>query len=201
MGHQTTSNCNQNRASYLAKKVLHMLGWTLDFAGLPTSHGIIVVYPHTSNWDFCLGMLARWSIGIQIHFLVKDSLFKYPLLGGWLRSIGGQSVNRDSPHGYVAFLASQMQSQSNYWLAITPEGTRKKTPGWKSGFYHLAKETGYPVGFAYIDYPRKSIQLRTFLYMTGDIDQDFSLIREVYDGKLGLYPEKMSPIQFISRGK
>ena len=181
MGHQTTSNCNQNRASYLAKKVLHMLGWTLDFAGLPTSHGIIVVYPHTSNWDFCLGMLARWSIGIQIYFLVKDSLFKYPLLGGWLRSIKGQSVNRDSPHGYVAFLASQMQSQSNFWLAITPEGTRKKTPGWKSGFYHLAKETGYPVGFAYIDYPRKSIQLRTFLYMTGDIDQDFSLILEVYD--------------------
>ena len=177
------------------KKILKILGWKLHFEGLPGPHGILIVYPHTSNLDFFIGVLAKWSVGIPVNFLAKDSLFRIPLIGWWLRYLGGRPVIRSSPQGYVAELAEEMQSNDYFWLVITPEGTRKKTPGWRSGFYRLANLTGYPVGLAYLDYVKKEIGITRFVYLQGDEQSDMQFIQQEYMGKIGRFPESMTPIQ------
>ena len=42
-----------------------MFGWHVRFDGLPGPKGIAIVYPHTSNWDFVLGLLAKWTLGCR----------------------------------------------------------------------------------------------------------------------------------------
>ena len=182
----------------LSQFLLKLLGWDLKFEGLPGQHGILIVYPHTSNVDFFIGILAKWAIGIPIHYLAKDSLFKIPLIGWWLRYLGGRPVVRSSPQGYVAELAQEMKANDYFWLVITPEGTRKKTPGWRSGFYRLAILTGYPVGFAFIDYAKKEVGVTDFAYLQADEALDMALIQRYYQGKFGRYPENMAPIEFWS---
>lgn len=188
----------QCKGNTFAKWLLKILGWTLDVSGLPSQRGILVAYPHTSNNDFYIGMLAKWASGISTYFLAKDSLFKIPVVGWWLFSIGGRPVIRNSPQGYVKSLAKEMVQSEYFWLAITPEGTRKYTPGWRTGFYQIAIETGYPVGFVYLDYQKKMIGLTQFRHMSGDQSLDLERIRKIYHGKVGYIPENMAPIIFWS---
>jgi len=90
------------KGSALARFILKLLGWRVEFQGLPALQGMIVVYPHTSNWDFPIGLLAKWAIGIPAHFWAKDSLFKFPLIGRWMRWVGGIAIDRSAPQGMVA---------------------------------------------------------------------------------------------------
>ncbi len=182
----------------ISRWLLRIMGWKIRFEGLPGNHGVLIVYPHTSNVDFFIGILAKWAIGIPVHYLAKESLFKIPLVGWWLRYVGGRPVVRSSPQGYVAELAQEMQSKDYFWLVITPEGTRKKTPGWRSGFYRLALLTGYPVGFAFLDYAKKEVGVTEFAYFQGDETLDMSMIRMKYQDKIGKFPQGMAPIKFWS---
>ena len=98
----------QLRGSVLARALLRLAGWRVRFDGLPASQGVAIVYPHTSNWDFPLGILAKWSIGIPVSFWGKDALCKLPLFGRWLRWLGGVPVDRSSHHGIVGAMAESM---------------------------------------------------------------------------------------------
>lgn len=180
----------------LAARILKWLGWSFQFNGLPTPRGVIVVYPHTSNWDFCIGVLAKWAMGIQVTFLAKHTLFNIPVLGAWLRYLGGMPVIRSSPQGYVDDLAQMMHAKKYAWIVITPEGTRKCTPGWRSGFYRLALKAQVPIGVAYIDYKHKQIGVTKFFMPAGDEVADLNMIREVYEGREGFHPASAAPITF-----
>ena len=79
----------QLHGSSVARALLRLAGWRLRFDGLPGKQGVLIVYPHTSNWDFPLGLLVKWAVGIQITFWGKDSLFRVPVFGAWLRWLGG----------------------------------------------------------------------------------------------------------------
>ena len=188
----------QFKGSKLALKILDVLGWRVLFRGLPTAHGVIVVYPHTSNWDFCIGILAKWAIGIELRFLAKDSLFSFPILGSWLRFLGGFPVNRSSPQGYVNDLAKEMCDQEYSWVVFTPEGTRKHTPGWRSGFYRVAIKARVPIGMAVIDYSTKEIGVADFFVPTGKAEDDLNILRQFYSGRVGYRPESAAPITFWS---
>ena len=85
----------QFAGSAFARWVLTRLGWQVKFEGLPALQGMVVVYPHTSNWDFIVLMLAKWAIGVPVYFWGKDSLFRIPLFGRWLRWLGGVPVVRN----------------------------------------------------------------------------------------------------------
>jgi len=186
----------QFRGNQLAARILKWLGWSFQFYGLPTPRGVIVVYPHTSNWDFCIGVLAKWAMGIQVTFLAKHTIFNIPVLGAWLRYLGGMPVIRSSPQGYVDDLAQMMHAKKYAWIVITPEGTRKYTPGWRSGFYRLALKAQVPIGVAYIDYKHKQIGVTKFFMPTGDEVADLNMIREVYEGREGFHPASAAPITF-----
>lgn len=187
------------RGSRLARWVLGLFGWTVDAPGLPAEQGVILVYPHTSNWDFVVGLLAKWTLGLQLRFWGKDSLFKAPLLGHWMRWIGGVAVDRSSRHGLVADTVRQMQAAAarceRFWLAAAPEGTRSLAPGWRTGAYQVAVQAGVPVGLAYFDFERRIVSLTRFVQLTGDVTADFAAFADYLGHCVGKRPELASPIQ------
>ncbi len=187
------------RESRLARWVLGLFGWTVDAPGLPAEQGVILVYPHTSNWDFVVGLLAKWAIGLQLRFWGKDSLFKLPLLGRWMRWIGGVAVDRSSRHGLVADTVSQMQQAAargeRFWLAVAPEGTRSRTGGWRTGAYQVAVQAGVPVGLCYFDFSQRVVSLTRFIKLTGDMPTDFAAFAAYLGPRVGKRPSLASPIQ------
>jgi 1-acyl-sn-glycerol-3-phosphate acyltransferase len=189
----------QLRGSALARMLLRLAGWRLEFDGLPGRQGVILVYPHTSNWDFVVGLLAKWALGLELRFWAKDSLFRLPLFGAWMRWLGGVAVDRSSSQGLVGATAAQMraaaQADQLFWLAVAPEGTRSLQPGWRSGAYQLALQTGMPVGLAYFDFAARTVGLSRFVQLSGDAAADFSLMSEYLAQRRGMRPELASPIR------
>jgi len=191
----------QFKGSALSRWLMQLLGWRLDFSGLPALQGVAIIYPHTSNWDFLILVLAKWALGIQARFWAKDSLFHVPLFGAWLRWLGGVPVERTSSHGTVLQTASLIgqakQNNTYYWLAVAPEGTRKRLPGWRSGFYRTALQADVPLALVRLDYQRKEVKLSDFIRLTGDEHLDMQRIAEAFEGVKGLRPEKASPIGLL----
>jgi 1-acyl-sn-glycerol-3-phosphate acyltransferase len=177
-----------------ALRMLNAIGWNLYFKPLPGPHGIAVVYPHTSNWDFFVGLLAKWALGLQFRWLAKDSLFRGPM-GPVMRYWGGVAVDRSSPQGAIVRLAQTMRASKWFWLAITPEGTRSYRPYWKSGFYRIALAADVPVLLVSFDYGRKIIDVTRTLTMTGDEAVDMAAVAQAYEGVRALYPDKAAPIR------
>ena len=179
--------------------LLARFGWRVEFDGLPGAKGILIVYPHTSNWDFVIGLLAKWAIGLPLRWIGKESLFRGltgATLGRLMRLWGGRPVDRHHASGAVDQLAALMRSEPWFWLALSPEGTRKRQDHLRSGFYHLAVASAVPVGLAYIDFARRRVGVRDFVRMSGDVERDLALLREFYADKVGRYPERASRIDF-----
>lgn len=187
------------RGSRVARAVLRALGWTLVFDGLPARQGVVVLYPHTSNWDFPVALLAKWGIGLSVHFWGKDTLFAIPLFGRWLRWLGGIPVQRHAPQGVVAPMAERLRAacanDEFFWLALAPEGTRRRTEGWRSGFYQVAVQADVPLALAFLDFPSRRVGLAAFLRLGGDADTDMAAIRERLAGYRGRRPEQAAPIR------
>ncbi|VXB10514.1 1-acyl-sn-glycerol-3-phosphate acyltransferase [Massilia sp. 9I] len=177
-----------------ALRLLNLTGWQVHFKPLPGPHGIAVVYPHTSNWDFPIGLLAKWAVGLKFRWLAKDSLFR-GVMGGLMRYWGGIAVDRRASMGATRKLAQDMLAAPWCWIAITPEGTRSYRPHWKSGFYHLATTAKVPLLLVYIDYSTKVLSVVDTLTLSGDADQDMAAIAAVYAGRQGLYPDQAAPIK------
>jgi 1-acyl-sn-glycerol-3-phosphate acyltransferase len=188
-----------SRLSRGARALLSLFGWKVCFEGLPGPKGILIVYPHTSNWDFVIGLLAKWVIGLPIRWVGKESLFRGftgATLGRLMRFWGGRPVDRHQASGAVEQLAALMNSEPWFWLGLSPEGTRKRTEHLRSGFYFLALKLDLPVGLAYIDYRRREIGVMRFVQMSGDVERDLQTLREFYADKTGRFPELASTIAF-----
>ena len=182
-----------------ARRLLALFGWRVRFDGLPGPKGVAIVYPHTSNWDFIIGLLAKWTIGLPIRWIGKETLFRGltgATLGRLMRMWGGRPVDRRNQSGTVGQLAQWMQSESWFWLGLSPEGTRRHTDYIRSGFYHLALKLDLPVALAYIDYGAREIGVTEFVHMSGDQAHDLELLRRFYADKVGRFPAKASTIAF-----
>jgi 1-acyl-sn-glycerol-3-phosphate acyltransferase len=183
----------------LSRWLLARFGWHVDFAPLPGPRGILIVYPHTSNWDFILGLLAKWTIGVPLRWIGKETLFRGltgATLGRLMRMWGGRPVNRHQASGAVQQLAALMRSEPWFWLALSPEGTRRHLDHLRSGFYHLALEMNVPVGLAFIDYRTRHIGVRDYAMMSGDESRDLAMLHAYYVEMRGRYPALASTIAF-----
>ena len=191
------------KGSALARALLRLMGWRVLGDSLPAAQGVIAVYPHTSNWDFPLGVLCKWALGLPASFWGKDSLFRVPLLGRWMRWIGGLPVVRSSPQGLVGDTVVQMRQARDegrrLWLVVAPEGTRRHTDGWRMGFYRVAEGAGVPVALAVIDFGRREIGLDSFWHLSGDVQADFAAFARRLEGRRGYHPEQAAPIQPLER--
>jgi 1-acyl-sn-glycerol-3-phosphate acyltransferase len=188
----------QFQGSALARRILKLLGWQVHFRGLPALHGVIVVYPHTSNWDFPVGLLAKWAMGLEAKFLGKHTLFRIPLLGAWLRWLGGVPVDRRAAGGVVEqmveMFARKKSAGEYFWLALTPEGTRSWRPAWRSGFYRVTLSAQLPLMLAVLDYGRKEVRVVDAMTLSGQVDEDMRRIAQAFEGCRGLRQELAAPI-------
>jgi 1-acyl-sn-glycerol-3-phosphate acyltransferase len=209
----------QLRGSALARALLRLAGWRVQFDGLPGAQGVLVVYPHTSNWDFVVGLLAKWAMGVPVAWWGKDSLFRVALFGRWLRWLGGVPVPRTPPTpqppchaaagqparpasgGAVPAMVEAMRrarAQGRFlWLALAPEGTRRLAAGWRSGFYRVALGAEVPVGLVRLDYASKRVGLDSFWRLSGDAQADLAQFARSLADSRGLHPHLAAPVRLL----
>lgn len=163
-----------------------ILGWTVTgYQPARTDQYVAIAIPHTSNWDFFLGVFSRsiHRIG-NCRYLGKSSLFIPPF--GWLfRWLGGYPVKRDKSHNYVQSVVKLFKEKPGFAICVAPEGTRKYTNKLKTGFYYIALEAQVPIILVKFDYAKKNVDFSTPFHPTGDFDKDMSYIVHYFRGVVG----------------
>jgi 1-acyl-sn-glycerol-3-phosphate acyltransferase len=175
--------------------LLRIFGWRSSFVWPPEPKGIIIVYPHTSNWDFPIGLTFRIANDLPANWIGKTEMFPKPFRG-LLERLGGIPVDRSRSRGFVDALVQEFRRRDWMWVAITPEGTRSHTDHFKSGFYQLALAADVTVALAYIDYATRTVGMDTYVRFTGDEERDLDVIRKFYSTKRGHRPELAGDIRF-----
>jgi 1-acyl-sn-glycerol-3-phosphate acyltransferase len=183
--------------SSLARLLLKLFGWRTVGQPLDTPKYLIVFAPHTSNWDLPIGYAIARGFKLAPNWIGKHVLFRPPF-GGLLRWIGGIAVDRRSRNNAVEQVIQAFGQRERLVLAITPEGTRKKTSHWKTGFYYIALGAQVPIQLAFLDYQRKIGGFGPTLMPSGDIDADLSIMRDFFSGIAGKYPDQAGDIQIAN---
>lgn len=183
----------------LGSCLLRIGGWRIRGALPPHPKLIVVIAPHTSNWDFVWLLMAKWRLGLSPRWLGKHTLFRAPL--GWLmRALGGIPVDRGKREDRVDQAVAAFRRTQHLALAIAPEGTRRRTAHWKSGFRSIALATGVPVVPVALDYGRREIVMGEPLKMTDDGARDMSRLRDFFQHRRGRHPGKQGPIRLKRSG-
>ena len=185
---------------FICRIILKMLGWQLEEQLPATKKYVLIGYPHTSNWDFILGMLAKWAMGMPLNWVAKHSMFWGPL-GPIFIAMGGVPINRDKTFGFIQKNIEFFKIRQSFVLGLMPEGTRNKTDRLKSGFYHIADGANVPIALAYLDYKNKKIGVGKVIETTGDIYADFEIIKNFYQDKTGYNPKNQSDLVIVKSNK
>lgn len=170
----------------LGRLLLRLAGWKFEGTLPDVPKVLVAVAPHTTNWDFIIGVLTLWALDIKISFLGKHTLFK-GLFGRWMRSIGGIPVDRSASHGVVGETVRAFAANEQMVLAMAPEGTRQLDKGFKTGFLHIARGAGVPVQLAYFDFSRKVVGFGPMITTTGDVDRDLRTVLDFFRPIRGKY--------------
>ena len=152
---------------------------------------IIALAPHTSNFDFILGLLYSRAMGFRSDFLMKKEWFFWPL-GILMRKLGGIPVYRSRKMSMTDHLAETARQRDTFHLCITPEGTRSRTEEWKKGFYYIALKAGLPILLYGVDYPSKTIRCTKSILPDGDFDRQMTEITTYFKDFSGRHPERFA---------
>lgn len=163
----------------LAKRILTWCGWTIKGELPAQPKFILAVAPHTSNWDFFIGIAVMFTLQLKVSFLGKASIFRWPVKNV-LTAIGGIAVDRSSSHGVVGQIVKEINDNDSFLLGLAPEGTRSKTLEWKTGFLHIAKQAGIPVVPASFDFSKKEIFFHPAIDVSGEITQELIEFKQVF---------------------
>jgi 1-acyl-sn-glycerol-3-phosphate acyltransferase len=163
-------------------------GWRVEGEIPDIPKMVLIVAPHTSNWDFLTGLWVKLALHLGARFVAKHTLFRWPL-GVFMHWLGGVPVDRSAAGTFVDETARLMRASERMTLVITPEGTRRRTGQWKSGFYRIATATGAPILLAGFDYPRKVVFFGPLVHPTGDYEKDLAGIQSHYNAGMALRPD------------
>lgn len=163
----------------LAEGWLKATGWHIEGEMPNLPKFIIVGAPHTSNWDLPYTLAAGIHYGVRVHWMGKDSIFKWPF-AGLMRWLGGIPVDRSKANNAVAQMVDTFARRDKLILVIPPEGTRGKVTRWKTGFYHIAVGAGIPLALGFLDYKRKAAGIARVFHPTGNFEADLAEIQAFY---------------------
>ena len=177
---------------WLGRTVLSVLGWKV--------HGkisdefnekklVVIVAPHTSNWDGILGVAAIAGLDARITFIGKHTAFRYGL-GAFLRYMGGIPVDRNKPGGIIHDAINQIKDMKSSLIGMSPEGTRSKVKEWKTGFLRIASEIKADIVPASLDFKKKEILLGEIFKPSGDNTKDILDLKKYYSAFAPKHPEK-----------
>ncbi len=167
--------------------LLGLFGWRTSLTWPPEPRGLIMVYPHTSNWDFPIGLATMLALGLRITWLGKHQIFRGPLRWLW-RAFGGVPVDRSHPDGVVEQAAAVLAPSRSTFLAIAPEGTRRKVERWKSGFWRIARASGAPIFPVAFDYRRRTVVLGELFFPTADYETDLAALQSRFCAEMARNP-------------
>jgi 1-acyl-sn-glycerol-3-phosphate acyltransferase len=191
--------------SKLSHLAMRALGWRIEVIDPMPEKCVIVMYPHTSNWDFPAGLLTKWAAGLTakrdaLRYAGKESLFRAPW-GWFFRAVGGFPVNRAGGSGFVEHMAARFAVEPRMRFVLAPEGTRKYVDHMRSSFYFVAKAAKVPIILGAFDFAGKRVIVTEVFWPSDDANADLAVIDRYYrsltsDGKLGHTPSHAAPWKF-----
>jgi 1-acyl-sn-glycerol-3-phosphate acyltransferase len=169
------------------RAVLAALGWRIEgeIPNLPRC--VVIVAPHTSNWDFVIGLATLLALDLRVTWLGKHQIFRGPLGRLW-RALGGVAVDRAAPDGVVEQAAAVLAPPNSVFLAMAPEGTRRKVERWKSGFWRIARAAGVPIFPVAFDYPARAVVLGEPYTPTADYAADLAALQRRFRAEMARNP-------------
>lgn len=176
-------------ARALGRAALTLLGWGVEGTIPNVPKLVIAVAPHTSNWDFVVGIAAMFALDLRLSFLGKHTLFRGPF-APIMRWMGGIPVDRSSPHGVVGDSVRAFGASGRLVLALAPEGTRKGAARFHTGFLHIARGAGVPVLLAALDYDRRRVRLGPLIELSADVEADRRRIEAHFAAVRGKRPRQ-----------
>jgi 1-acyl-sn-glycerol-3-phosphate acyltransferase len=173
----------------LGRTLLRLSGWKVT-GGIPDIPKLVAIAaPHTSSLDVFLGIAAILALGLRVRWMAKHTTFRWGL-GPLVRIVGGVAVNRDTPAGAVRSVIETMRHADRFYLALAPEGTRRKVERWKTGFYRIARAAGVPIVPVALDYSRKVVEIGEPLVPSGDYEADLARLRPHFGAHMARHPER-----------
>lgn len=177
----------------LGRWAMAAAGWR--FAGdVPdVAKAVIIVAPHTSNWDFPIGVAGMLALDLKLRFLGKHTLFEGPL-APLMRWLGGMPVDRSHPgSGIVEEMAARFRAADRLLLALSPEGTRTAVDRWKTGFYRIAAAAEVPIAAVALDWGHREIRFGPVLAPSGDLGGDLAVFQRFFTGARGRKQQNPRP--------
>lgn len=179
-----------------AARLLRLADWSFEGSVPAEKKCVCLAFPHTSNWDGALLVALAQSIGLDMSWMIKSEWTRGPM-GSVLRRLGAIGIDRSGSHNVVQQVVAEMKAKDSLVLFIPPEGTRKRSEYWRSGFYHIALGASVPVVPSYLDYGRKRGGIGDPIHLTGDVRADMDKIRAFYErvAPVARFPENVGPIR------
>lgn len=175
--------------SWLTRKIFHLWGWKIQ--GVIPNHlpkKLYVVVPHTSNWDFPVGILMKYAFHMKVGFIAKSSLFKWPY-AWFFRALGGIPVNRKKSQGFIEAVVERINEREEFCTAIAPEGTRNKVNKLKSGFYYISKKANIPIVYVKFDWKNMIVDFSEPRMAADDIKEEIDYATNHFKDTVGRIPE------------
>jgi 1-acyl-sn-glycerol-3-phosphate acyltransferase len=178
-----------------------LMGWKITGAINPEiKKCILMVIPHTSWHDFYLGLFTRGITGLEMNFVGKKELFRFPF-GWYFRWMGGAPLDRTGGLNKVDSIAAIFEEKDDFRMAISPEGTRKKVTELKTGFYYIALKAKVPIIPVAFNYGQKEVHIGQPFFPTGNIDEDLKVLMPHFENVKGKVPEKGFEYKSIDASK
>ena len=177
---------------WIGRSVLGLLGWRIEGEIPAEPKLVIIVAPHTSAWDFVIGLAAKFVMRLDSSYLAKDSLFRWPL-SILLRRTGGIPVDRSGTQNLVERMAERFAERDRLVLTLAPEGTRRHVGTWKTGFYRIAERAGVPILPIAFDFNSRALRIGPPLTPTGDLQAETDLLRNFFDPVMGRRIDAAAP--------
>jgi 1-acyl-sn-glycerol-3-phosphate acyltransferase len=172
----------------LGRWTLGLLRWRVEGTLPDVPKLVIIAAPHTSNWDFVVGIAAKLALGLRILWFGKNTLFRGPL-GPIMRSLGGMPVDRKSSHDVVSQTVAEFARHDRMVLGLAPEGTRKRVERWRTGFYHIAHGAQVPILPVALNWAERAIEIGEPFVTTGNLEADVAALQSRFSGAVGRRPK------------